>query len=153
MRNHQNRKPSRGALNVANCTNANLRKATRIVAQVYDAALRPVGLRGTQFTLLATMAESGDTPMTRLADELVMDRTTLTRNLKPLVEEGFVRVVQEEDHRVRIVRLTGRGKAVLEKARHFWREAQSRLVGRLGRKRWSGLLDDLVATIGAVQSG
>ncbi len=91
--------------------------------------------------------------MTRLADELVMDRTTLTRNLKPLIEKGFVRVVQEEDQRVRIISLTGEGKTVLEKALPFWRKAQSRLASRLGQKRWSGFLDDLVTTIDVVRSG
>lgn len=77
-------------LDVVNCTSATLRKATRVVTQVYDGALRPVGLRATQFNLLATLAISGDTPLTRLAEMLVMNRTTLTRNLKPLVGKGLI---------------------------------------------------------------
>ena len=124
-----------------------------MVTQVYDAALRPVGLRGTQFTLIATLAKSGDTPLTRLADALVMDRTTLTRNLKPLVEKGLVRIEQKEDQRVRMISITDEGKDILEDALPFWREAQSRFVDGLGQRRWSGLLDDLVTTIGVVQAG
>ena len=124
-----------------------------MVTQVYNAALRPVGLRATQFTLIATLAKSGDTPLTRLAEALVMDRTTLTRNLKPLVEKGLVRIEQDEDQRVRIIGLTDKGKTVLEDALPFWREVQSRLVDGLGQKRWSGLLEDLVTTVGVAQNG
>ena len=145
------RKPSRGPLDLANCTNANLRKATRVVAKIYDAALRPAGLRATQFTLIATLAGSGDTPLTKLADALQMDRTTLTRNLKPLVERGLVHIGQEEDQRVRVISLTRKGKTVLGEAVPLWREAQARLVHGLGEKRWSGFLDDLATTIGVVQ--
>ncbi len=146
-------KPSRNALDRANCTIANLRKATRAVTQVYNAGLRPVGLQVTQFTVISALARLGDTPLTRLADALVMDRTTLTRNLKPLVEKRLVRIEQDEDQRVRIVSLTDEGKTVLEDALPYWREAQSRLVDGLGQKRWSAFLDDLETTIGVAQNG
>ena len=99
--------------NVAACTCANLRKATRVVTQVYDAALQPVGLKATQFTVLAVLAERGEAPLTRLAETLVMDRTTLTRNLKPLVREGFIRIEPGVDEAARSRGLhphrTGRG--------------------------------------------
>lgn len=142
----------RSVLDVVNCTSANLRKATRMVTQIYDAALRPVGLRATQFNLIATLARSGDTPLTRLAEALVMDRTTLTRNLKPLVEKGLIRVDHEADQRVRIINLTDEGKAIFEEALPFWQQAQSQLVDGLGQKRWSTFLDDLLAAINVVQS-
>ena len=67
------------------CAHASLRKAMRVVSQAYDAALKPSGLRATQFTLLAVLARAGDMPLTKLAEILVMERTTLTRNLKPLM--------------------------------------------------------------------
>ncbi|MFQ5776073.1 MAG: MarR family winged helix-turn-helix transcriptional regulator [Kiloniellaceae bacterium] len=142
----------RSAVDLSACTCANLRKAARVVTQVYDAALQPTGLKATQFTVLAMLSKRGDLPLTRLAEALVMDRTTLTRNLKPLVGKGFVRIDQDEDQRVRRISLTGAGKDIFDEALPLWRKAQSRLVESLGRKRWSGFLDDLAETVNLVQS-
>ncbi len=86
----------RSAVDLTACTCANLRKAARAVTQVYDQALRPTGLKATQFTMLATLSNRGDLPLSRLAEALVMDRTTLTRNLKPLVGKGLVRIDQDQ---------------------------------------------------------
>ena len=139
-------------MDLASCTCANLRKATRVVTQAYDAALQPSGLKATQFTLLATLAGFEEAPMTRLADALVMDRTTLTRNLKPLVRKGLVRIGHEDDQRVRNVSLTEAGRRVFEAARPRWAEAQSRVSESLGHDRLSGFLEDLAATIAAVRN-
>ena len=141
----------RGASDVGACTCANLRKAARAVTQVYDADLRPTGLKATQFTLLATLAKPGDLPMTKVAAALVMDRTTLTRNLKPLVGKGWVRIDRGEDQRVRRISLTEAGQDILDQARPLWRKAQSRLVESLGHDRWSGFVDDLTETVALVQ--
>ena len=137
---------------VAACTCANLRKAARAVTQAYDSALQPSGLKATQFTMLATLDRRGGAPLTRLAEAMVMDRTTLTRNLKPLVRKGFVRIDHEEDQRVRRIGLTPAGREVLEAARPLWERAQSRIAEGLGRRRWSGLLGDLSATLEAVRN-
>jgi len=139
------------AMDLTACTCANLRGAARVVTQAYDAALLPSGLKATQFTLLATLAKRGSLPLTRLADALVMDRTTLTRNLKPLVGKGFVRVDRDADHRVRRISLTDAGRAALNEAIPHWRKAQTRLVKSLGRARWSGFLDDLAETVALAQ--
>jgi len=143
------------AENLAACTCANLRKATRLVTQAYDAALQPSGLKATQFTVLATLAsmDDGSAPLTRLADKLVMDRTTLTRNLKPLVRDGLIDIVQESDQRVRNVTLTANGKASFEEAQPRWERVQSAMVEKLGSERWSGLLEDLGATITTLRDG
>ncbi len=141
----------RSAVDLTACTCANLRKAARVVTQVYDSALQPTGLKATQFTVLATLSKRGDLPLTRLAEALVMDRTTLTRNLKPLVGRQFVRIDQVEDQRVRRVGLTDAGKNRLDEALPIWREVQSGLVEALGRERWSGFLDDLAETIALVR--
>ncbi len=133
------------------CTCANLRKAARVVTQAYEAALQPTGLKATQFTLLATLSKRGDLPLTKLAEALVVDRTTLTRNLKPLVGKGFVGVGQDGDQRVRRISLTDAGKDILDEALPLWRKAQSRLVESLGRERWSGFLSDLTETVALVQ--
>ncbi|TQV83690.1 MarR family winged helix-turn-helix transcriptional regulator [Denitrobaculum tricleocarpae] len=136
---------------LADCTCANLRKAARIVTQAYDFALQPSGLKSTQFILLANLVEQGDMPLTQLAEALVMDRTTLTRNLKPLLRQGLIRIEQEEDLRVRKVSLTGDGLRSVEDARPLWEEIQARIGERLGDDRWSGLIDDLGATVEAFQ--
>ena len=138
-------------MDLTQCTCANLRKAARVVTQAFDAALQPSGLKATQFTLLATLAAEGDVPLTRLAEALVMDRTTLTRNLKPLIRDGLVRIDHEDDRRVRKVVLTGPGRTALETARPQWEEAQARVHRALGQERWSGLLADLMATTESVR--
>ena len=132
--------PQLNALDMSACTCANLRKAARVVTQAYDSALQPVGLKATQLTVLATLANRGDMPVTRLAEALVMDRTTLTRNLKPLERQGLVRIEQEADQRVRKVNLTAMGARV-----------QTQIHKKLGQDKWSSFLNDLSATITAVR--
>jgi len=117
------------------------------VTQVYDSALSPVGIRATQFTVLATLAGTGEVALTRLAEALVMDRTTLTRNLKPLIARGLVRAEKVEDQRVRQIRLTDDGMKLLQLARPRWEEVQAHLMEGLGSVRLGRILDDLGATI------
>jgi DNA-binding MarR family transcriptional regulator len=140
-----------GAMDLAACTCANLRKATRMVTQAYDTALQPSGLKATQFTLLSVLENCGPLPLTQLAAALVMDRTTLTRNLKPLVANGFVAIEPAADQRVRQVVLTSAGRRVWRAARPHWETAQSKFVERLGVERWSGLIDDLAAVTAIFQ--
>ena len=140
-------------LDVSVCACANLRKATRVVTQAYDSALRPSGLKATQFTLLATLASRGDLPLTRLADAMVMDRTTLTRNLKPLVAKGFVQITDGADQRVREIGLTTSGRAAYDDALPRWRDAQERFVAALGLDRWHGLLDGIGDAVAVAREG
>ena len=74
----------------------------------------------------------GDMPLTRLAKVMVMDRTTLTRNLKPLVDKDLIQVQQETDQRVRKIRLSEQGRQTFEQALPYWRDTQTRLVARPG---------------------
>ena len=140
-------------MDLTQCTCANLRKAARVVTQAFDAALQPSGLKATQFTLLATLAAEGDAPLTQFAETLVMDRTTLTRNLKPLVRDGLVRIDHEDDRRVRKVVLTELGWTALGTARPYWEQAQARAHRALGQDRWAGLLADLTATTEGMRIG
>jgi len=141
----------RAVTDVVNCTSRNLRQATRAVTQAYDAALQPTGLRVTQFNLLATLAKGGDMPLTKLAEALVMDRTTLTRNLKPLVARKLIRVGTGNDQRVRQISIAPAGLTAFQDAIPYWRIAQLQLVKRLGKRRWAGLLDDLALAVHATQ--
>lgn len=152
MSRSESKSERRTATNVAACTCANLRKAARVVTQRYDAALQPTGLKATQFALLATLAKRGDLPLTHLAEALVMDRTTLTRNLKPLIGKGLVSIESEKDQRVRRINLTAKGNRAFENALPRWEAVQSKLVAGLGFERWSGFLDDLAATVDEARS-
>jgi DNA-binding MarR family transcriptional regulator len=114
------------------CTCLALRKAARAVTQHYDRLLRPVGLRATQFGLLVVLTQSGPVPMSRLADLMGMDRTSLTRNLRPLETKGQVSVSEDaEDRRVHVVAITSKGRAALRTALPAWRQAQASLGERL----------------------
>lgn len=114
------------------CLCANLRKASRAVSRFYDAMIRDTGLQRTQFTLLAHVAQASGRPLGDLADLLVMDRTTLTRNLKPLRDSGWVRLVPGSDARVRQVEITRAGHGKLREALPHWIQAQEALTGALG---------------------
>ncbi len=143
----------RSVTELSDCTCANLRKAARVVTQAYDAALQPSGLKSTQFILLANLAGQDGMPLTQLAEALVMDRTTLTRNLRPLLREGLLRIDQEEDLRVRRVSLTDAGADAVEAARPLWEEMQVRIAARLGDERWAGFIEDLTGTIDVLREG
>lgn len=124
------------------CICFRLRRAARMITQHYDHHLRPAGLRATQFTLLATLAQTGPMPMHRLASHLGLERTTLTRNLRPLEARRWVTVGQDEDRRVRSIRITAKGRAVARSALPAWRKAQSSAVRRFGALRLGGLVAD-----------
>ena len=121
------------------CVSYRLRRAARKAARFYDNALRPSGLRNTQFTLLASLNRLGETSIGDLSEELAIDGTTLTRNLEILVRRGLVENIAAEDARVRNVRLTGLGKETYEEAVPLWREAQQHLLEALESKRWTGM--------------
>lgn len=141
-----------GEPDIGLCAHANLRKAMRVVSQAYDAALKPSGLRTTQFTLLAVLARRGAVAMTKLADILVMDRTTLTRNLKPLRAKGWLDIGREEDDRVRLVSITESGREAVAQATPLWRTAQNRVAHAFGEGRLSTMVGDLNALVEAVRA-
>lgn len=115
------------------CNGTALRKATRRVSQLYDAVLAPSGLRGTQRSILVHIAR-GDTPtMGTLAAALVLDRSALAHNLKPLERDGLVEIlVDPADKRGRRVALTAQGTAKLRESMDLWREAQHRFEAAFG---------------------
>ena len=129
------------------CVCFNIRKASRAVTQVYDAALQPIGLRATQFSLLAAISNTEPATISQLGEKLVMDQTTLTRNLRLLEKEDLIVIAPGEDRRTREVSLTKRGREALAKGLSFWEKAQARLTGDLGESRWSRMLADLAKTV------
>jgi DNA-binding MarR family transcriptional regulator len=118
---------------IASCTCLRLRKATRRVTQIYDQMLEPAGLTIAQFSLLARLMPEKGLSMGELAEALVTDPTTLTRNIKPLVERGLLQIFNDaEDRRRRMVALTQEGRAIIPIAYPLWRKAQAELASLLG---------------------
>ncbi len=117
----------------SSCNCLALRQAARLVTQLYDDALAPVGLRVTQYSLLANLHRLGPTTVNDLAAVLVMDRSTLGHNLRPLEREGLVVLaVNEADRRARRLVLSRAGQAKLDEARPLWRAAQRAFEHRFG---------------------
>ena len=109
------------------------RAAARAVTRFYDDELRSTGLRATQASVLAMIAAKGELSITALSDELEMDRTTLTRNLRPLEQRKLLAVSPEGPHRTRLVRLTPAGTAALGQVAVQWERAQCALERSLGQ--------------------
>ena len=112
------------------CACAAARRKSRELTRFYERAMRGSGLRGPQFTLLATLIQTGPIPTTRLADFLGLERTTLTRNLGPLLRDGHVAIEDGADRRVHKVTITAKGVAAAERAFPFWRRAQDAALAR-----------------------
>jgi DNA-binding MarR family transcriptional regulator len=117
------------------CIASKLRNASRAITQLYDDAIAESGIRSTQFTLLVALAQAPLIPMTKLAEVLSLDRTTLTRNLTPLVRDGLVEERPGPDKRVRAYALTAQGRKVLESAIAGWRKAQAAMARALAEDR------------------
>ena len=125
---------------VEECTCLAVRQAARRITQYYDQHLAPVGLRTTQFSILAKLKQLGPMTINALADELVMDRTTLGRNMLPLEREGLISVAPgRTDRRSKELRLTDAGIERLQAAREDWRHAQTRFAAAFGVERTAGL--------------
>ena len=114
------------------CTCSRLRRAARLLTQVYDRSLQPLGLKLTQYSVLINIVRSEGQTITTLAARLAMDRTTLTRNLKPLQRTGLVLVQAGPDARSRSVETTHAGRRMLEKAIPYWRSAEAQVRESLG---------------------
>jgi DNA-binding MarR family transcriptional regulator len=126
------------------CTCFRLRRLTRRVTAVYNHALAPTGMRVTQYSLLSNLRRSGPLPLSLLAEALDMDRTTLSRNLKPLTEAGWVAIRgSPDDARVRLVALTTKGEAHLQAARAHWKRAQEEVSATIGAEELGQLHDML----------
>jgi DNA-binding MarR family transcriptional regulator len=131
----------------AGCVCFHLRRSARTITQFYDHMLAPSGLRATQFTLMTVVRRAGGLPFSSLADVLGMDRTTLTRNLRPLEREGLVKIASGSDRRVRLVRLTRLGERKQAEAEPLWAKAHARVTEGIGEKTWRSLQKDLSRTI------
>ncbi|MEZ4861742.1 MAG: MarR family winged helix-turn-helix transcriptional regulator [Caldilineaceae bacterium] len=132
------------------CVCFNLRRGARAVTQYFDGLFQPYGLRATQFSVLGALAiaaaQERSVSLTQIAEALVMDRSTLARNLQPLERDGLVEIALGADRRTRVARLTPAGHARLAQVIGAWDEGQAHFAAELGIEQ----LAEMVQTIGAV---
>lgn len=134
------------------CACASLRRASRAVTQLYEEAFRGSGIRVTQFTLLQVLDRRGEKRQSDLDDFLALDSTTLSRSLKPLEANGWIRSRRGDDRRERYWSITEAGRAELERHKPRWAAVQERLKEKLGGERWTAMLSELAAVAGAAQA-
>lgn len=116
-----------------NCLCFHAQKAARVLARVFDEAMRPHGLTNGQFSLMMSLNRPEPASMGMVANFLAMDRTTLTAALKPLERRGFVTIKQDpQDRRSRLLTLTARGLAALAAAVPVWEEKHAEIEKLLG---------------------
>jgi DNA-binding MarR family transcriptional regulator len=131
------------------CNCLAVRQAARQVTQFYDTFLTPVGLRATQFSILAKLQRLGPLRINALAAELVMDRTTLGRTIQPLVRRRLIAIVRgNPDRRCKELHLTELGAERLREAVKYWLRAQDRFAEIFGSERTA----DLCALLHAVSA-
>ncbi len=127
------------ALPIHGCTHFKLRQLLRSVARLYDAEIGKAGLKGTQYSLLAHVATLGPVQPAELARRMGMDASTLSRNLRPLIDLGWLVQGPGADARSRLLQLTGAGAAKRVAARRHWQRAQNQLIEKLGHARVQAL--------------
>jgi DNA-binding MarR family transcriptional regulator len=117
---------------IEQCTCTRVRTAARLITRAYDNALRPAGLKASQLAVLAAVASSEVASIAALSKALSMDRTTLSRNMQPLVYEKLVTLVEDGGGRSKAARITKNGEARLQMAIPLWRKAQLALARQAG---------------------
>jgi DNA-binding MarR family transcriptional regulator len=124
------------------CAAYQFRRTSRAVARLYDAALAPSGIRSTQFAILTAIAKLQPVSISRVAEILVIDLTTMTRSLKLLQKEGLIQIAPRGLRRQRLLTLTSKAEKALAAAVPLWREIQNRFLAGLG-KNWQEFRDEL----------
>jgi DNA-binding MarR family transcriptional regulator len=142
-------------LQLANsCICNNLRRTTRAVTNYYDSIfLEAAGLRASQATVLVVLYLAGPQNINALAEKLSLDRTTLTRNLKPLKDQRLLVIGSGQDKRTKLVTLTSLGEKTLKRVLPLWEQAQTYMVNGLGQKQADALLHRLAEAAMLTQQG
>ena len=125
------------------CICINLRRASNAVTEYYDRALDSTGISVNQYSLLSHIVKIAPCTTSSLADEVMLERTTLTRNLKRLLEDGYICDLAESRARDHKYVLTEKGEAVLNQARPLWRQAQEDIRCNIGEKDLNQFMETL----------
>jgi len=135
------------------CACTTLRKASRAVARAYEERLAQAGVTATQFAILRAIVRLGGmVPLTALADDLVLERTSLYRAVGPLRRHHLVRLTASADRRIKRIALTRAGRARLREATPLWEAAQAQFVRSVGAAQWADLARDLFGIVAITRS-
>lgn len=137
---------------ISECACLKVRTAARALTRFYDDAFRPIGLRVTQLSVLVAVAFGEAVSIASLSRLLGMDRSTLTRNLRPLEAKGLVVLGPEGHHRSRTLSITARGDQLVHKALPLWEKTQEKLRGELKTLHWTNLHAELDHVIKAADA-
>ena len=131
------------------CMCASLRRASRVLTQLYEDQLRTSGVRGTQFTVLQALSLAGEVSQGALGEILAIDSTTLTRTLQIMQRHGWISERRGHDRRQRLLRLSKKGESQFRRALPAWESAQQKLSEQLGERSWRSLFDltDKIASL------
>ncbi len=133
------------------CVSFNLRKSSQVVGRIYAKEMQDSPLCGPLFSLMMVISRQGPATITALAQDIGLDRTTLTRNLKSLEQKGLIQIGRAGANRKEIA-LLPEGEAALRDAMKCWRKAQAKVVRQLGEERWNRMKEDLAAVMALGQS-
>lgn len=122
------------------CLCASLRRTSRALTQLYEEALRPLGLRASQFTILQVLSLAGEMTQGEMGQFLAMDSTTLTRTLAIMSRHAWITRRRGEDRREWRIRLSSTGRAKFGRARPQWEKVQALVKKQLGGNRWDELM-------------
>ena len=128
-----------------------LRRASRAVTQCCDEILKPTGMRCTQLVILLTIPLLKNPSIVELAAALLMDRSTLTRNLRPLQKNNLVKIEEGEDRRKKVIRLTKKGRNKVKIGLPVCEKYHKKLVKKIGAKRWGEVMQCLDEIVEAIQ--
>ena len=154
--NEKIRLSTQAELKVQGCTNVKLRQLMRRVAHHYDLEMTKAGLKTTQYSLLTYVLKLGPMRPGELARGMKMSASTLTRNLKPLIDAGWIELAAGSDARSRTVVLTDAGRAKRDEARARWKAAQEQLNALLGVERVLALhtlINESLELLSPIESG
>ena len=121
---------------VADCACEGLRRAARAVSKVYAGALAGLGLTATQLAILVATQLRGPVPLSRLAEGLGLDRTSLYRAVRPLERNGYLQTLAGRTERERFATVTAKGERLLQEALPIWESTQQRFIDALGARTW-----------------
>ena len=127
-------------LPVLPCMCGNFRRTSRALTRLYENALRPLGMRATQLTILQVLSRAGEVSQRQLGEILAMDSTSLTRTLGILRRQGWIAERSGKDRRERLLSLASSGEKQLARVQPIWEKVQTRLRRELGEQAWDGLL-------------
>ena len=136
-----------------NCVCFNVRKISRLVTQIYDEAFRSTGFKATQIAVLFSVNDLSPVTISQLAKAMTTDRTTISRNLKPLQREDLVTIELGTDKRQKNLCITTKGKDLAAEILPLWEKCQEQLFSTVGNERLANLLSELADISSIIQGG